>query len=272
MASAAVLFAAGCSQSEGAGDLPAMPPAQAEVRVLTPGEVEYIPLNPARGDAAPQAGTLWGNIREDVPSGVILKFADGFSSPPHIHNITYRAVVISGDLHNDDPDAAMMWMGPGSYWSQPAGEAHITAAKPGAPGVSFLEILEGPYLVEPEPDAFDNGEKPLNLDASNIAWSSFGEKGQIAYLWGDPDGEKLAGMMLKIPQGATGTLSTNGGDLKAVVIAGKIEHVVDEITQPAALRAGGYFASNAQVGHAVTCSNESDCTIYVRTAGEIAFG
>ncbi|MEL6545820.1 MAG: DUF4437 domain-containing protein, partial [Myxococcota bacterium] len=39
-------------------------------------------------------------------------------------------------------------MGPGSYWMQPAGEVHITAAKPGAGGTSFLEILSGPYLVK----------------------------------------------------------------------------------------------------------------------------
>ena len=91
------------------------------VRVVTPDQVEYVPLNPARGDASPQAGVLWGDIREDVPSGVLLKFAEGFSSPPHIHNITYRAGVISGEIHNDDPDAANMWMGPGTFGPSPLG-------------------------------------------------------------------------------------------------------------------------------------------------------
>ncbi|MEM1144813.1 MAG: hypothetical protein AAGI88_19700 [Pseudomonadota bacterium] len=33
------------------------------VRVVTPQDVMYIPLNPARGDKAPQAGMLWGDIR-----------------------------------------------------------------------------------------------------------------------------------------------------------------------------------------------------------------
>ena len=54
---------------------------------------------------------------------------DGFSSPPHIHNVTYRAMVIKGLVHNDDPEAENMWMPPGSFWTQPAGEAHITSAK-----------------------------------------------------------------------------------------------------------------------------------------------
>lgn len=33
------------------------------VRVVTPDLVDYVPLNPARGDASPQAGVLWGDIR-----------------------------------------------------------------------------------------------------------------------------------------------------------------------------------------------------------------
>ena len=270
MAGAATLTVAGCSGE--AEDTEPANAADADLVVLTPDEVEYIPLNPARGDAAPQAGTLWGNIREDVPSGVLLRFADGFSSPPHIHNITYRAVVIDGDIHNDDPDAAKMWMGPGSFWIQPAGEVHITAAKPGAEGLSFLEITEGPYLVEPGEKAFDNGERPLNIDAGNMVWSALGSKAEISYLWGEPNGEGLAGSLLKVPAGTQGAISTDGGDLKAVVIAGSLDHMVDGVSETAQLGAGGYFASNANVRHAIDCTaSESDCTIYVRTSGSISF-
>lgn len=140
------------------------------VQVISPNDVDYQPLNPARGDASPQAGVLWGDIRENVPSGVILRFADGFSSPPHIHNITYRAVVIDGAIHNDDADAANMWMEPGAFWMQPAGEVHITSAQPGGTGTAFLEILEGPYLVQPSSAAFENGEQPLNVSQENMVW------------------------------------------------------------------------------------------------------
>jgi hypothetical protein len=59
-------------------------------------------------------------------------------------------------VHNDDPDAANMWMGPGSFWSQPAGEPHITSAAAEGGATIFLEILEGPYLVRPTKEAFDN--------------------------------------------------------------------------------------------------------------------
>ena len=100
---------------------------------------------------------------------MLVTFLDGFQSPPHIHNITYRAVVIDGAVHNDDPAAQKMWMGPGSFWTQPVGESHITAARGDNPTI-FLEILSGPYLVKPEKEAFEAGERPINLDARNITW------------------------------------------------------------------------------------------------------
>ncbi|WP_418153088.1 DUF4437 domain-containing protein [Litorimonas sp. RW-G-Af-16] len=56
----------------------------------------------------------------------------------------------------------------GTFWTQPAGEVHITSARPGVGGTGFLEIMEGPYLVHPGDKAFDNGERPLNLVSSNM--------------------------------------------------------------------------------------------------------
>ena len=103
------------------------------------------------------------------------------------------AVVISGEVHNDDTSAANTWMGPGTFWTQPAGEVHITSARPGLGGTAFLEILEGPYLVQPGDQAFDNGERPLNLLRSNMMWMSADEfkwiaadadSPQVALLWG----------------------------------------------------------------------------------------
>ena len=246
------------------------------VRVIAPDEVAYQPLNPARGNASPQAGVLWGDIREDVPSGVLLKFAEGFSSPPHIHNITYRAVVISGEVHNDDPEAANMWMGPGTFWTQPAGEVHITSARPGLGGTAFLEILEGPYLVQSADLAFDNGERPLNLLRSNMMWMTADEFNwieadadgpEVALLWGDLNANTLSGSMLKLPSGFTGQIWSQEEPIKAVTIQGEIVHAVSGVPESTRLQPGGYFSSNENIRHAISCGTQSECLIYVRTAG-----
>ncbi len=256
---------------------------QRSVQVILPGSVDYIPLNPARGDNSPQAGVLWGNIRKDQASGVLLKFADGFSSPPHIHNITYRGVVISGALHNDDPGAAKQWMGPGSFWTQPAGEAHITAARPGSGATAFLEILDGPYLVQPVEEQFDNGERPLNLQSSNIVWLNAGDVEmisadvswrpgpQIALLWRESGSGSLNGSLLKLPNNYSGQLYSNNGDLKSVVIQGDLAHTTVDQTETQVIGPGGYFASTKNLLHELTCISKTECTVYLRTDGKIRF-
>ncbi|MEM0989149.1 MAG: DUF4437 domain-containing protein [Pseudomonadota bacterium] len=255
-------------------------PAQAApmVEVVERAEVQFIPLNPARGDASPQAGVLWGDIRQDVPSGALITFANGFASPPHIHNITYRAVVIEGTVHNDDPDAENLWMGPGSFWTQPAGEVHITAVGPGG-GTAFLEILSGPYLVQPSRQAFDNGERPVNieernvvwLDSSDVTWVAQGPNGsgpEMAFLWGTPADDQLNGTFVRLPPGFSGALQTNGVEMKGVLVKGALIHAAEDFSANRALSAGSYFGSEGDVNHSLTCGDAEACVVYVRATGK----
>lgn len=280
LASATALIAAAGLSACATQMQPSLSPDQiASIEVTTGDQLEFIPLNPARGDASPQAGVLWGDIREDVPSGVLLRFADGFSSPPHIHNITYRAVVIDGAIHNDDPDAAKMWMGPGSFWTQPAGEIHITAGQPGASATAFLEILEGPYLVQPGEKAFDNGEQPLNLTQANMVWLGPDEmtwiktggdaSPSIAQLWEAPDAGALSGSLYKVPAGFSGQFKAEGASFRAVVVDGALSHGVTGATETVTLERGAYFASDAGVSHDVVCDADVQCLVYVRSTGRV---
>lgn len=252
--------------------------AAPQVEVVTRADFELVPLNPLRGDASPKAGVLWGDLREDVPTGALIQFADGFSSPPHIHNITYRAVVIDGTVHNDDPEAENIWMGPGSFWTQPAGEVHVTSVGPDG-GTAFLEILSGPYLVQPSQEAFDNGERPLNLDERNVVWldssdivwiqhSASSAGPEIAFLWGTPEDGQLNGTFLKMPTGFTGELKTEGVELKAVVIMGEVAHDAGSLAASSNLKPGSYFGSDGEVSHSLSCTQDAECIIYVRTAGK----
>lgn len=142
---------------------------ETEATVVLASEVEWTPLNAARGDASPMAATVWGDRAGTQPTGFLFHPADGFSSPPHIHNVTYRGVVIRGEIHNDDPSAAEMWMPAGSFWTQPKGEPHITSAR-GDDVLAYIEIDRGPYLVWPVDQSFESDERPVNVDASNIVW------------------------------------------------------------------------------------------------------
>ena len=248
--------------------------SKTEVRLAS--EIQWQQLNPARGDASPQAGTVWGNQTEDGESGFLVKFVDGFSSPPHIHNITYRGIVIAGGLHNDDPEAEPMWMKSGSWWTQPAGEVHITSAR-GA-SIGYVEIQSGPYLVKPPAEAFDNGERPVNMEASNIVWLDATDttwikggaeedtaKGpKLTFMWGSPKNEQINGTMLKLPAGFSGILESESSSFKMIVIKGQTQfHSGDDVKT---LTAGGYIGSQGKVSHHLTCKNE--CVVYIRTKGK----
>ncbi|QPJ66802.1 MAG: DUF4437 domain-containing protein [Candidatus Nitrohelix vancouverensis] len=246
-------------------------------------EVEWGPLNPARGDKGPRAGALWGDRNAPGPSGFLVRFVDGFSSPSHIHNVSYRGVVVSGLVHNDDPEAADMWMSRASYWTQPAGEAHITAAK-GSVNLAYIEIEEGPYLVLPTEKAFDNGERPVNLEAKNIVWlnasnlnwidapgtSDSANGPKLAFLWGKPQADELNGSFIKLPAGFTGRMSSQASSFHAVVIQGQARREGLGDAETRTLEPGSYFGSKGTSEHRLSCVAEEACIIYVRVSGKYA--
>jgi len=244
-------------------------------KVVLSSEIVWQKLNPARGDKSPQAGTVWGDRKGNVATGFLAKFVDGFSSPPHIHNVTYRAVVIKGLVHNDDPDATTMWMKPGSFWTQPKGESHITAAK-GDVNIAYVEIDHGPYLVKPTDQAFDNSERPVNIDASNVVWLDdtktnwidSGTSATISFLWEHPKHKDLKGLFVKLPKGFNGYLKSDGDTFHAIVIQGNPSYKMPKTEDIKYLDAGSYFTSTSEAIHTIS-SNEDYSLLYIRTNGKI---
>ena len=246
-------------------------PTTATNKVLLVEDVDWTQLNPARGDKSPLAGTLWGDRNGEVPTGFLARFPKGFSSPPHIHNVSYRAVVIEGLIHNDDPMAAPMWMAPGSFWTQPAGEAHITSAD-GDANMCLVEIDRGPYLVQPTEEAFDNGERPINVDVSNVIWldaPNTNNGAQISYLWGNPKSSQDYGVFMKLPAGFAGDVLTSGTTFRGVVISGAASYTIPGEGTQHTLAPGSYFTSTGDAVHSI--GTKSACVVYVRTNGRIEF-
>jgi len=241
--------------------------------VVTTDQIEWGWLNPLRGDKSPAAGKLWGDRTKNEPAGFLVKFKKGFSSPPHIHNITYRGVVIKGLLHNDDEQAEKQWLPAGSYWQQPAGEAHITAAD-AEDNMAFLDIQEGPYLVKPTSEAFDNGEKPVNVDKTNLVWLNandiewVSEKSNVetAFLWGSHEKNQLRAILLKLPAGFKGKIKNLSPNFRAVVISGKVTHQFSKKDDKNILKPGSYFGAEEKASPRLKTDVET--VIYIRSNGK----
>ena len=262
-----------CSSMQAESDRAARRPAAGSTsEIVLISDVEWGPLNPARGDKGPRAGTLWGNRTGPGPSGFLVEFSDGFESPPHIHNLSYRGSVISGLVHNDDPDAEEIWMPAGSFWTQPRGAVHITAAK-GSRNLAYIEIEEGPYLVLPVDEEFPTEEFSINVDASNLVWidppggSVFVPGPKLAHLWGSVQEGELNGTFLKFPAGFTGTVRSPGATFRAVVIQGLPRYRLQAETETKAMEPGSSFGSEGNATHRISCGPEAGCIMYVRTEG-----
>ena len=244
--------------------------------VILSSDIKWEMLNPARGDKSPKAGTIWGDRKGTEATGFLAKFVKGFSSPPHIHNVSYRGIVITGSIHNDDPNAEKMWMPPGSYWTQPEGEAHITAANE-IENMAYIEIEKGPYLVFSTEEAFDNGERPLNidksnviwLDASDITWIQQNQKNdvKVAFLWGNQQDGDVKGRLIKLPAGFSGEINSLSKTLRAVVIQGETKYQIPGDDKIQTLDPGSSFSSEGESKHIL--SNKTETIIYVRTDGKL---
>jgi hypothetical protein len=238
-------------------------------KVISTSDIQWGLLNPLRGEKSPRAADLWGDRTKGVGTGMLVKFNNGFSSPPHIHNITYRGVVIKGLMHNDDPAAATTWMPTGSFWTQPAGEEHITSAN-GEENLIYLEIDSGPYLVKPSKEAFDNGERPINIDQGNLVWLSIndsswvnGGDAQISYLWGDTSGKN--GTFVKLPAEFNGYIE-GMSQLKAVLVKGMANYRWNKQGSEVKLSPSSFFSSSEQGKHYL--NTQSEVVLYINSMGK----
>lgn len=248
---------------------PTSPPTN---QVFLSSEIEWEQLNPARGDQSPQAGTIWGDRKGEVATGFLAKFVDGFSSPPHIHNVSYRALVLKGLIHNDDPNAEEMWMPRASFWTQPAGEAHITSAK-GEENIAYVEIDSGPYLVKPTDEAFDNGERPINVELNNLVWldakecnlieqTDGSESPEIAFLWQKAN---MNGYLIKFAGGYEGEIISEGEEFRAILIVGNLSYSMPDSPEQKDLDPGSSFSSKGKSRHSFSAKKGTEAIIYIRT-------
>lgn len=212
------------------------------------------------------------NLYKTVATGFLAKFVDGFSSPPHIYNVTYRAVVIKGLVHNDDPKAENMWMPPCSFWTQPAGESHITSAK-GDEIIAYVEIDSGPYLVKPIKEAFEVGEQPKNISAANVFslnnkttnWIDSNCNAELSFFWKDENKNEMSGLFVKLPPGFEGKIESDGNVLHAVIAKGILNYKMPQTNTIKVLDAGSYFSSSNKAIHSVSNNSVDEIVIYMRT-------
>lgn len=147
--------------------------------------------------------------------------------------------------------------------------------------MAYIEIDGGPYLVRPTDQAFDNGERPVNVDPSNMVWLNVSDiawagesdsRGssngpQMAFLWGAQQNDQLNGTLVKLPAGFKGEIHSSGSVFRAVVIRGQLQYQMQEDAATKTLEPGSYFGTDGASTHRVMSAPDMESVLYVRTTG-----
>lgn len=161
----------------------------------------------------------------------------------------------------------------------PAGRRIPYHRRGGDRNLAYIEIDNGPYLVQPSSEAFDNGERPVNVDESNLVWldasdinwlpqagvSGEGPAPRVAYLWGETDPGQDNGRLIEMPAGFSGALESEGDYLHAVVVKGSPRVDGDD----EALAPGSYVGTESDERISLSADGESPAVLYVRTNGAL---
>ncbi|WP_256451672.1 DUF4437 domain-containing protein [Lutibacter sp. A64] len=140
--------------------------------------------------------------------------------------------------------------------------------------MAFLDIQEGPYLVKPTSEAFDNGERPINVDKTNMVWLNANDiewvatKSNVAtaFLWGSHEKNQLRATLLKLPAGFNGKIKNLNPNFRTVVISGSIIHQFSKKEAKNKLAPGSYFGVKQNKTSTISAAKET--IIYIRSNGK----
>ena len=138
----------------------------------------------------------------------------------------------------------------------------------------MVEIDKGPYLVKSIEESFDNGERPVNIDASNVVWLNNKKtnwidsksKAEISFLW---ENNESRGVFVKLPQGYDGTIVSDGTVLHSVIIQGDLNYTLPQSNEMKELDAGSYFGATSKAIHTITNHSTTEAIMYIRTNASI---
>ena len=75
---------------------------------------------------------------------------------------------------------------------------------------------------------------------------------------------------MKLPAGFQAEVQASDAEFRAVVVRGAVNYMHASKTATMKLPTGSYFGSAEAAAHNITCTDEAECVIYVRTEGRYA--
>ena len=224
-------------------------------------DVEWAPLNPEQPE-----GPSWVVLEGDPTQGaftMMAKLGAGFETPLHKHPSGFTGVVISGEVSHGASKDAVKVIGPGTLWTEPANEAHVTGCV-GDEDCVFVGRMDGPMAMTPV-ETPDETPSASVVGAADIEYTPVNpeqpEGPGMAVLSGDQtQGAFVA--LVRFPGGLSTPEHVHSASYVGVVISGQIQD-----GEGAAKAPGSHWNNAAGHPHQTSCVEGDDCVFFVSMDG-----
>lgn len=245
------LLAAACGSDDQVG-FEDVPPGEATLV----DEAEFIEIAPFARFASAQGDFMAGE------HGTFGIFGAGAASPPHTHSGAYYAVVIDGQMNNPfGTEADPPSLPPGSFWSVPADDEHVTACLTPDRECTFFFHAAGAFDFFPlEEMTQARTTDAVAVPVGDLAFRALDPYDAAATVWGDPDSGPH-GTMIRIEAGAdTGGLAHRNA-FSLVPATGSV--TIETGGTATALPIGRLLEAAPNTVHSLSCDDDADCVLYL---------
>lgn len=235
---------------------------QGAIDIVTPDDLTFTQIAPFARFSSAKGDFTTG---EHATLGV---FGAGAASPPHTHSGSYYGVVLAGDMNNPfGTEASPPSLAPGSFWSVPGDEQHVTAClDPDGECTFFFHAADAfDFFV------IDGLTEPRSAEASsvpvaNLVFDDIEGYDGAATMWGDR-ATGPHGTILRIEAGEEADDLIHRHGFGLVPMTGSL--TIESDDTEADLPVGSLVDAEANSEHELECEGDEDCLVYLFSDGPL---
>lgn len=253
------LIAAACGSDDDASSEPAVAfdGPQGSVTLVAADDVEFVEISPFA-----RFGPAQGDFTAGA-HGTFGIFGAGLGSPPHTHTGAYYAVVLEGGAMNNPfgTESEPPTLGPGSFWSVPGDEQHVTAClDPNAECRFFFHAQSAFDFAPLDATTEERSSAAQAVPAAELTFEALAPYGGAATLWGDPD-DGAHGMIVRLAGGATTGLLAHRNAFSLVPLTGVVS--IESADASLESNPGSVLEVGANTVLSMGCEGADGCTLYL---------
>lgn len=233
-----------------------------EVEIIRDGDVPFVEISPFARFASARGDFTSGS------HGTFGIFGEGAASPPHTHTGTYYGVVLSGEMNNPfGTEESPPTLAPGSFWSVPADEQHVTACLTPDSECGFFFHADSAFDFFPidEPTEPRGGEA-RSIPVDELDFERFRPYAGAAEVWGDPATGPF-GLIAKARNRSFVRWSAHRSAFTLVPVTG--ESMIISPSGIERMSVGDLVEVGANTPHALVCRRGDDCLFYLFGSGPL---